>query len=59
MHVHKDLLDTCDVVKVAKEFIFAKEECRKYFGIIKLLQILINFIKINILAVAMCAIHNI
>ena len=32
LHVHKDLLDTCDVVEVAKEFISAKEERRKYFG---------------------------
>jgi len=32
MHVHKDLLDTCDVVKVAKEFVYVKEERRKYFG---------------------------
>jgi len=32
MYVHKDLLDTCDVVEVAKEFVFVKEERRKYFG---------------------------
>ena len=32
LHVHKDILDTRDVVEVAKEFISAKEERRKYFG---------------------------
>ena len=32
LHVHKDLLDTCDVVEVAKEFISVKEERNKYFG---------------------------
>ena len=32
LQVHKDLLDTFDVVEVAKEFISAKEERRKYFG---------------------------
>ena len=32
LHIHKETLDSCDVVEVAKEFISAKEERRKYFG---------------------------
>ena len=33
LHIHKDLTDSCDMEKVAKDFIAVNTECRNYFGV--------------------------
>ena len=32
LHIHKHLTDSCDLVEIAKEFVAANDERRKYFG---------------------------
>ena len=32
LHIHKNLTDSCDLVEIAKEFVAANDERRKYFG---------------------------
>ena len=33
LHIHKYLTDSCDMEKVAKDFIAVNTECRNYFGV--------------------------
>ena len=33
LHIHKDITDSCDMEKVAKDFIAVNTERRNYFGV--------------------------
>ena len=41
LHIYKDLTDTCDMEKVAKDFIAVNTERRNYFGVFPLV---LNFL---------------